>query len=135
MLNKVMLIGNVGKDPQMHYSQGGNAVASFSIATVEKWKDKSGAKQEKTEWHNVVIFGKLAEVVSQYVHKGSKLYVEGKLQTDKYTDKEGVERYTTKVIANSMVMLDGKKDDVEQESGGGIDPADPMAGMEDDIPF
>jgi len=135
MLNKVMLIGHVGKDPEIRSTQGGNTVASFSIATTEKWKDKSGDKMEKTEWHNVTVFAKLADIVSQYVKKGSKLYIEGKLQTDKYTDKEGIKRYATKVIANSMVMLDGKKDGSDKQDKQDIDPNDPFGGMADDIPF
>jgi len=108
-INKAIILGNLGKDPEVRYTQSGSAVASFSIATSETWKDKNtGDKQEKTEWHNITAFGKLAEIIGQYLHKGSKVYIEGKLQTDKYTDSNGVEKYSTKIIANQMQMLDSR---------------------------
>jgi len=108
-VNKVILVGHLGKDPEMRYTAAGAPIASFSLATSEQWKDKqSGGKTEKTEWHNVVMFDKVAEIAGQYLRKGSLVYLEGKLQTDKWTDKEGHDRYTTKVIANQMTMLGSK---------------------------
>ena len=108
-INKVILVGNVGKDPETRYSAGGTAIASVSVATSESWKDKqTGEKQERTEWHRVKFFGKLAEIVGEYVKKGSQVYVEGSLRTDKYTDKQGVERYSTDIIASEMQMLGGR---------------------------
>lgn len=109
-VNKAIIIGNVGRDPEVRYTQGGDPVANFSVATTEKWKDHDGEPQERTEWHNVVFFGRLAEVVGEYVKKGKQVYVEGKLQTDKYTDKEGVEKYSTKIVGLNLQLL-GKKDD------------------------
>jgi single-strand DNA-binding protein len=109
-VNKVILIGNLGKDPEVRYTPGGAAVVSFSIATTESWKDKqSGEKVEKTEWHNITAFGKLAEICGEYLKKGSQVYVEGRIQTDKYQDKQtGQDRYSTKIIINEMQMLGGR---------------------------
>lgn len=109
-LNKVLLIGNLGKDPESRYLPSGGAVCNFSIATTESWKDKqSGEKQEKTEWHNITIYGKLAEIASQYLKKGSSVYLEGKLQTRKWQDKQtGADRYSTEIVADDMQMLGGK---------------------------
>lgn len=108
-LNKVMIIGNLGAEPEVRYTAGGSAMANVNIATSETWRDKqTGEQQEKTEWHRVVFFGKLAEVVQQYVHKGSKLYIEGRLQTRKWQDKDGQDRYTTEIVANEMQMLDSR---------------------------
>ena len=107
-VNKAIILGYLGKDPEIRYMPNGEAVANFSIATSETWKDKSGAKQEKTEWHNIVAYKKLAEIVGQYVKKGSLIYIEGKITTEKWQDKEGHDRYTTKIIANEMKMLGGK---------------------------
>lgn len=108
-INKVILVGNTGADPEVRYMQNGNAVATLSIATSETWKDKqTGEKQEKTEWHRVVIFNKLAEIVAEYVRKGHKLYIEGSLRTRKWQDQQGQDRYTTEIVANEMQMLDGK---------------------------
>ena len=111
-VNKVILIGNLGQDPDVKYMPSGDAVANVSIATSESWKDKNtGEKQERTEWHRVVFFGKVAEIAQKYLHKGSKVYVEGKLKTRKWQDKEGQDRYTTEVVVDmggSMQMLDGK---------------------------
>jgi single-strand DNA-binding protein len=105
-VNKAIILGNVGTDPEIRSMPNGNKVASFSVATSEKWKDKNtGEQQEATEWHRITIFGRLAEIVEQYVKKGSKLYLEGKIKTDKY-EKEGVTHYSTSVIANQMQMLD-----------------------------
>ena len=105
-VNKVTLIGNLGNDPEVRYSNNGNAVANVSLATAESWRDKdSGEQQERTEWHRIVFFGRLAEIVSEYLHKGSQIYVEGRLQTNKWQDKEGNDRYTTQIVANEMQML------------------------------
>ncbi|MGL4996186.1 MAG: single-stranded DNA-binding protein [Deefgea sp.] len=111
-LNKVLLIGNLGKDPETRFMPNGNAVCNFSIATTESWKDKqSGQKQEKTEWHNISMYGRLAEIAGQYLKKGSSVYIEGRLQTRKWQDKQtGADRYTTEIIADEMKMLGGRGD-------------------------
>ena len=111
-LNKVMLIGNVGVDPEYKTTATGTAVVSLTLATNEKWTDKQGAKQEKTEWHRVAMFNKLAELANQYVKKGSKIYIEGKITTSTY-EKNGEKRYSTEIIANSMQFLDSKPKDSE----------------------
>lgn len=119
-LNRVQLIGNVGKDPDIRFTQDGRPIASFSIATSESWRDKQGMNQEKTEWHRIVVFGKLAEIIQQYVRRGNKLFLEGKLQTRKWTDNQGQERYTTEVVVDGfsgqMIMLGGRP---QGEGGGG----------------
>ena len=108
-VNKVILIGNLGNDPDIRYTAGGAAVANISLATAESWKDKnSGEQQERTEWHRIVFFGRLAEIVGEYLRKGSQVYVEGRLQTRKWQDKEGHDRYTTEIVANEMQMLGSK---------------------------
>ena len=107
-VNKVILIGNLGKDPDIRYMPGGDAVANITLATSETWKDKTGAKQEKTEWHRVTFYRKLAEIVGEYLKKGNSVYVEGRLETRKWTDKTGADRYTTEIIANEMRMLGSK---------------------------
>ncbi len=107
-VNKVILIGRLGKDPETRYMTSGEAVTNATLATSENWKDKSGEKQEKTEWHNLVFYRRLAEIAGEYLKKGSQIYVEGKLQTRKWQDKEGKDRYTTEIIVNEMTMLGGK---------------------------
>lgn len=110
-VNKAILIGNLGKDPELRYMPNGDAVCSFSIATSEQWTDKaSGEKREATEWHNIVAFRKLAEICGQYLAKGSQVYIEGRIKTEKWQDKEGNDRYTTKIYADNMKMLGGKRD-------------------------
>lgn len=110
-INKAILIGNLGKDPETRYMPNGDAVCSFSIATSEQWTDKaSGEKREATEWHNIVAFRKLAEICGQYLAKGSPVYIEGRIKTEKWQDKEGNDRYTTKIYADQMQMLGGKRD-------------------------
>ena len=109
-INKAIILGRVGKDPEVRYMTNGEAVASFSIATSETWKDKSGEKQEKTEWHNITAFKKLAEIIGEYTHKGDLLYVEGKIKTSKYTDKAGVEKYSTEIIADKIDFISKKKE-------------------------
>ena len=105
-INKVIVLGNLGADPDARYMPNGNAVTNISVATTDSWKDKeSGERQEKTEWHRVVFFGRLAEIASEYLKKGSQVYVEGRLQTRKWEDKEGNDRWTTEIVANEMQML------------------------------
>ena len=104
-VNKVILIGNLGRDPEVRYLPSGDAVANFSVATTEKWKDKNGEMQEQTEWHRIAFFGRQAEICGEYLRKGSSVYVEGRLQTRKWTDKDGNERYTTEVRGDRMQML------------------------------
>lgn len=134
-LNKVMLIGNLGKDPELKYTPSGVAVATFSIATSEQWKDQDGNAQERTEWHNIVAWRKLAEIVGEYLKKGKKVYIEGKLQTRNY-EKDGVKRYVTEIVADQLIMLDGGG----QRNGGGSStdesiPAPSGAPKDDDLPF
>lgn len=107
-LNKVMLIGNLGADPVVRYMPNGDAVANIALATAESWKDKNGEKQEKTEWHRVIFFGRQAEIAGEYLKKGSSIYIEGRLQTRKWNDKDGNERYTTEIVADRMQMLGGR---------------------------
>lgn len=121
-INKVILVGNLGQDPETRYTPGGSAITNISIATSETWKDKqTGQPQERTEWHRVVFFNRLAEIAGEYLRKGSKIYVEGSLRTRKWQDQQGVDRYTTEIVANDMQMLDsssGKRD------GSGAPPPD-----------
>lgn len=142
-VNKVIIVGNLGRDPETHYSTGGSAITNITVATSESWKDKSsGEKQEKTEWHRICFFGNLAEIAGEYLQKGSQVYVEGKLQTRKWQDKDGQDKYTTEVIANEMKMLgarpEGAKDsapakpDAKAEKTGAQKLADDF---QDDIPF
>jgi single-strand DNA-binding protein len=135
MLNKVILIGNLGADPEMRNTQSGDPIAHLRLATSEKWKDKQGQKQEKTEWHRVVIFGKVAEIAEKYLRKGSKVYIEGKIQTRKWTDKAGADKYTTEVVLSGfdgkLVMLGGKED-----RPGGYEPAKSVQpDLDDTAPF
>jgi single-strand DNA-binding protein len=113
-VNKVILLGNLGRDPETRYTTGGDAVTNLNIATSETWKDKSGEKQERTEWHRVVLFGRQAEVAGEYLKKGRSVYIEGRLQTRKYTDKDGVEKYSTEIVADRMQLVGGSR-----EGGGG----------------
>ena len=118
-INKVILVGNLGNDPDVKYSQGGSAVTTISVATTEAWKDKqTGQQQERTEWHRVKFFGRLAEIAGEYLKKGRQVYIEGSLRTDKYTGKDGVERYTTDIIASEMQMLGGGGGEGGQRGGG-----------------
>jgi len=148
-INKVILIGNLGRDPETRYLPDGGAVTNVSVATTDTWKDKSGEKQERTEWHRVAFFGRLAEIAGEYLKKGSPVYVEGSLRTRKWQDKEGQDRYTTEIIASEMKMLGqrtGGSEPMARErepapagaasaakpagkKGGGFDE------MDDDIPF
>jgi single-strand DNA-binding protein len=139
-LNKVQIIGHLGADPDQRFMPNGKAVTNIRIATSETWKDKqTGDKKEKTEWHSVVAFEKLAEIMGQYLRKGSKVYVEGKLQTRKWQDKEGKDRYTTEIVAGQMLMLDGKpqgeRAPQQRQEKPSAPPADDGGGFDDDIPF
>ena len=152
-VNKVILIGNLGKDPDIRYMPNGEAVANITLATSETWKDKTGAKQEKTEWHRVTFYRKLAEIVGEYLKKGSSVYVEGRLETRKWTDKTGTDRYTTEIIANEMRMLGSKsgassfegenknnktappKDSATSNNNAASTPNSGFGDMDDDIPF
>ncbi|MEN9796649.1 MAG: hypothetical protein RL653_345 [Pseudomonadota bacterium] len=107
-VNKAIVIGNLGKDPEVRFTPGGQAVANFSVATNESWKDKNGQAQERTEWHRIVVWGKLAELCGEYLKKGRSAYVEGRLQTREWTDKEGKKNYTTEIVANQVVFLGGR---------------------------
>jgi len=115
-VNKVILLGNLGRDPETRYTTGGDAVTNLNIATSEQWKDKSGEKQEKTEWHRVVLFGRQAEIAGEYLKKGRSVYIEGRLQTRKYTDKDGVEKYATEIVGDRMQLIGSAR-----EGGGGGD--------------
>ncbi len=108
-VNKVILVGNLGRDPEVRYMPNGEAVCNFSIATTENWKDKSGVKQEKTEWHNIVMYRRLAEIAGEYLKKGRPVYIEGRLQTRKW-EKDGVTRYSTEIVGDQMQMLGGRND-------------------------
>ncbi len=148
-VNKVILIGNLGKDPEVRYSPNGAAIANVTIATSESWKDKNtGEQQEKTEWHRVVFFNRLAEIVGEYLKKGSKIYVEGRLQTRKWQDQQGQDRYTTEIVAGEMQMLDsrgGGSANFNQEPAAGGSQYNqsapqaasmaPAGDFDDDIPF
>lgn len=146
-VNKVILVGRLGKDPETRYMPNGDAVTNITLATSETWKDKNGEKQEKTEWHRVTFYRKLAEIAGEYLKKGSMAYVEGRLETRKWTDKAGVEKYTTEIIANEMQMLSSRSGggntfevvDREPASSGAAKPAKKAGGefddFEDDIPF
>lgn len=138
-LNKVMLIGNLGKDPELRYTPSGVAVATFTVATNESWKDQDGNLQERTEWHNVVAWRKLAEVCGEWLKKGKKVYVEGRIQTRSYDDKNtGAKKYITEIVANSMIMLDSKD---PGEAGSYAPPEAPATNTiidqtkESDLPF
>ncbi len=146
-VNKVILIGNLGKDPDTRYMSNGEAVTNITLATTDSWKDKNGEKHEKTEWHRVTFYRKLAEIAGEYLKKGRQVYVEGRLETRKWTDKSGADRYTTEVIATEMKMLGSRagsgafdsdnresnnappNQSAQNKSGGGFDD------MDDDIPF
>jgi single-strand DNA-binding protein len=118
-INKVILVGNLGNDPDVKATQGGTTVTTISVATSEQWKDKqTGQAQERTEWHRVKFFGRLAEIAGDYLRKGSQVYIEGSLRTDKYTDKNGIERYSTDIIANEMQMLGGRGEGGQGGGGG-----------------
>jgi len=128
MLNKVMLIGRLGRDPEIRYTQSGNAVASFSIATSEYWRDKQGQRQEKTEWHDIVAWDRLADQAQSYLKKGSMVYIEGKLQTRSWDDQQGQKKYRTEVVANQVRFLDSREG--TERSGGSVDDGPAVYGNE-----
>ena len=148
-INKAIIVGNLGRDPEVRYTANGNAIANITVATTESWKDKqSGERQEKTEWHRVVFFGRLAEIAGEYLKKGAQVYIEGRLQTRKWEDKSGQERYTTEIVASEMQMLGSRGDGTSRDSdddnsgaarsttdssGDGASGGDPD--LDDDIPF
>ena len=142
-VNKVILVGNLGRDAELRYTPGGAAVSKFSVATTEVWNDKGGQRQERTEWHNIDLWGKQAESLSEYLVKGKQVYVEGRLQTDEYTDKEGIKRKTTRVRCERVVLLGGggggrgASVDRGEHTGGhaamAVESSEPLT--DDDIPF
>jgi single-strand DNA-binding protein len=136
MVNKVILIGNLGADPEVRYAQNGTAVANFRIATTETWK-KEGGKEEQTEWHRIVTFGRLAEICGEYLSKGSKVYIEGRIQTRKWEDRDGNPRYTTEIVAREMKMLSprGAGDEGQGANRDEEPPLPDVPSMEDDVPF
>jgi len=133
MLNKAILIGNLGRDPEVKYTPSGLAVANFTIATTEKWT-KDGKKEEKTEWHRLVAFGRLAEICGEYLQKGKQIYAEGKLQTRDWTDKDGNKRYTTEIVVNQMQMLGGAPSSQDRPSRSLPEENQPVT-SDDDIPW
>ena len=140
-LNKVMLIGNLGRDPEVRYTPSGVAVATFTIATNESWRDQDGNTQERTEWHNIVAWRKLAEICGEWLKKGKKVYIEGRLQTRSYDDKNtGTKRYITEIVADNMIMLDSRGGGAEagQQASSSQTPEEPPTqggSKDDDLPF
>ena len=135
MVNKVILIGNLGKDPEVRYSQAGAAIASFNVATTETWKKQDGSKEELTEWHRIVAFGRLGEICGEYLSKGSKVFIEGRLQTRKWDDKDGNTKYTTEIVAREMKMLSPRGSSGDSQSQQYNDQPFPEPVMGDDVPF
>ncbi|WP_215844011.1 single-stranded DNA-binding protein [Acidithiobacillus montserratensis] len=142
--NRITVLGNLGRDPEMRYMPDGTAIASMSLATSESYKDKNGEKHDRVEWHRISLFGKTAEIAGKYLKKGSQALVEGKLRTRKWTDKEGQERYTTEIVGDHLVLVGGRRDGAEgegqtgsnqQHSGGGGGDMGAGDGFDDDIPF
>ena len=135
-VNRVILIGNVGNDPEIRFMPNGDAVANFSIATTDQWKDKNGQKQESTEWHRIVMYRKLAEIVQSYVKKGASLYIEGRLQSQKWTNKAGIECTTIQIIGEQLRMLGGKQDNhAEAPQAAAPNFNTPIDQIDSDIPF
>ena len=143
-INKVILVGNLGRDPENRYLPSGEQVTSIAVATTESWKDKTtGEKKELTEWSRVSFFGKLAEIAGQYLKKGSQVYIEGRLRTRKYTDKEGIDRYATEIIADTMQMLGSRQEGQQStgrneyaaQTGGNVPKRQSLSEMDSDIPF
>jgi len=140
MINKAILIGNLGADPEIRYTQSGTQVATFRVATTDRWKGQDGQMQESTEWHKIVAWGKLAEICGEYLSKGSKVYIEGKIQTRKWQDQSGSDRYSTEIVAREMKML-SQKGGGAQSGGGGYqeppysEPPPGFGGTGEDVPF
>ncbi len=139
-LNKVMLIGNLGKDPEVRYTASGTAVAGFSLATSERFKGKNGEWEDRTEWHNITLWGRLAEIAGEYLAKGKTVYIEGRLQTRKWQDRDGKDRYTTEIVGEKMQMLSGKGEGGGRPAGSRAESQEPSYeepafNPDDDIPF
>ncbi|MEK6790449.1 MAG: single-stranded DNA-binding protein [Deltaproteobacteria bacterium] len=134
-VNKVIILGNLGKDPEIRYAPSGIAVTTFSVATTESWKDKEGNKQDKTEWHRVVAFGKLAEICGEYLKKGKQVYIEGKIQTRSWEDKDGVKKYTTEIVAGTMQMLGSPKGEASGGRGEAASAEEAPPPDMEDVPF
>jgi single-strand DNA-binding protein len=137
-VNKAILIGNLGKDPDLRYTPSGQPVASFSLATSEKWRDKDGVQQDRTEWHNIVVWGRQAEIAKEYLSKGRQVYIEGRIQTRSWDDKDGNKRYTTEIVANTVRFLGQRDQSGGAPSGGAPQEAPPSADLtneDDDLPF
>ena len=154
-VNKVILIGRLGRDPETRYMPNGDAITNFSLATDEQWRDRNGERQTRTEWHNVSLYGKLGEIASQYLRKGSQVFIEGKIQSRKYTDKDGIERMAYNIIGNEMKMLGNRNDGSDSGNNNAAPPTSsnpppaaprrqppqqtpttpPIDDIEDDIPF
>ena len=134
-MNKAMVIGNLGSDPEVRYTQNETPVATFSVASTERWKDSDGNKQEHTEWHRVVAWGKLAEICGKHLNKGDKVFVEGKLRTRKWEDQEGITRYTTEINARELEMLGGRQDGAGSPPNGNTVGDNVEPPMPDDVPF
>lgn len=140
MINKAIIVGNLGADPEIRYTQSGSPVATFNVATTERWRDQEGNQQESTEWHRIVAWRKLAEICGEYLHKGSRVYIEGKIQTRKWQDQSGNDRYTTEIVAREMKMLDRRDAGSGAASGSSQEPPFPESSsgygtMGDDVPF
>ena len=135
VVNKVILVGNLGKDPEVRFTPNGRALAKFSVATSEKWTDQQGQKQERTEWHNIVVWGKQAETCGQYLSKGRQVYVEGSIRTRNYDDKDGNKKYITEIVARDVRFLGGAGGRAPQEAGVSLPPGEDAGPPEDDIPF
>lgn len=137
MVNKVIIVGNLGKDPEVRFTPGGRAMARFPVATSEKWTDQDGNRQERTEWHNVVVWGKQAETCGQYLAKGRQVFVEGSLRSRQYDDKDGNRRYITEVVARDVRFLGGGSGGGSRSEGaaGGVPPGEDYGPPDDDIPF
>ena len=139
-VNRAILIGHLGRDPEIRHLPSGDALASLSVATTDTWKDKSGQKQEKTEWHRVSLFGRLAEIAGEYLKKGSQVYIEGRIHTRKYTDKDGAEKYSTEIVGQELKMLGSKPASANTPAQNSPDSANSgttgaFIDIEDDIPF
>lgn len=135
MVNKAIIIGNLGGDPEVRYTASGAAVANFTVATTEKWKGQDGNMQEQTEWHRIVAFARLGEICGEYLSKGSKVYIEGRIQTRKWEDKDGNSRYTTEIVAREMKMLDSKGASSGTTNYGNQQPPVPEPRMGEEVPF
>jgi len=136
-VNKAILIGNLGADPELRYTPSGAAVANFNIATTERWKDKDGQPQEKTEWHRIILWSRQAEIAKEYLHKGSSVYIEGRIQNRNYEDKDGIKRYVTEIVGQRMQLL-GSRGAAASEGGPSEAPPPPpenLGGEDDDLPF